>query len=546
MKIYFPLFIIVLTLFSCQHKKSSLKKPVSNKPNIVLIMADDMGFSDIGCYGSEIHTPNIDRLASQGIRFDCFHNASRCCPTRASLLTGLYPHQTGLGWMTRLDLGHPGYIGQLNKQCVTLGEVLQQAGYHTYISGKWHVNKDDECEPDSPKHNWPVHRGFDGFFGTLKGATDYFKPEYLFENDRRIQPDSHFYFTDAITYHACQFIKEQQKTKSPFFLYVAHVAPHWPLQAKKEDIAKYMTTYQSGWDSIRLKRFERMKALGVISPNTNLSKPQGDILNWQELSDKQKKDMAKRMAIYAAQIDALDQGVGKIIETLKLTGALDNTLIIFLSDNGASSLKVSRRSKKYEDLGSDKSFESYGISWANLSNTPLKYYKLYEHEGGTATPLIVYWGDKIKRKGRIIHQTGHVIDIMPTLIQVAGASYPKTYKGHRIKTFQGISLLPYFNSDSLTKRTLFFEHVANRAVIDGDWKLVSLAKHTFPYTTDWELYNLKEDRSETRNLAEKYPEIVKRLAEKWQTWAEQNQVLPLDGRDWNHKIADPKAVQTHL
>ena len=522
--------------------------PVSKQPNIVIIMADDMGFSDIGCYGSEIQTPNIDALAQQGIRFDRFHNASRCCPTRASLMTGLYPHNTGLGWMTRLDLRQPGYTGQLNNQCVSIAEVLHNAGYKTYMAGKWHLNKDDECEPDSPKHNWPTHRGFDRFFGILKGATDYFKPTNLYRNDIKIEPDSSFYITDAITDNACQFITEhkQKSSGNPFFLYVAHVAPHWPLHAKDKDIQKYLDLkyYEKGWDSVRQERFERMKQLGIIPATTKLSEPQGNVLKWNDLSEDEKKTMRKKMAVYAAQVDAMDQGIGRIIETLKQTGSLDNTLIIFLSDNGASSLNVSRKSKSYEDLGSVKSFESYGISWANVSNTPMKYYKLYEHEGGTAAPFIMTWGDKIKAKGSINHQTAHVIDLMPTVLEVAKASYPKVFKGHKIKSYQGESLIPYLKGQKNKARKLYFEHVANRAIIDGNWKLVSLGKHTYPYTSPWELYNLQTDRSETNNLAEKYPEKVKKMAADWEKWAKENQVLPLDGRDWNQKIADPLGVQT--
>ncbi|RUA11228.1 MAG: arylsulfatase, partial [Flavobacteriia bacterium] len=387
------LIIFLLSLNSCKKDSEEKSEKVDQRPNIVLIMADDMGYSDLGCYGSEIHTPNLDKLAGEGLRYTQFYNTSRCCPTRASLLTGLYPHQTGLGWMTRLDLGKPGYTGQLNDQCVTLGEVLKQAGYSTYISGKWHVNKDDECEQDSPKHNWPLHRGFDRFFGMLKGATDYFKPENLYTDDKKIEPGKDFYFTDEINDHASQFIKDHVtlNKKNPFFLYVAEVAPHWPLHAKPEDIAKYQGKYMEGWTKTRQKRYERMLKLGVIPSNTKLSKPEDRVLDWNSLSEEQKIDMDKRMAVFAAQVHAMDQGIGRIVKTLEEQGQLENTLIIFLSDNGSSSLSVSRKSKKPEDLGTQKSFESYGVSWTNVSNTPMRYYKLYEHEGGVSTPLIVHW-----------------------------------------------------------------------------------------------------------------------------------------------------------
>jgi len=525
--------------------KETVKK-TDSRPNIILILADDMGFSDIGCYGSEIETPNLDKLADNGLRYTQFYNTSRCCPTRASLLTGLYPHQTGLGWMTRLDLGKPGYTGELNNQCVTLGEVLKETGYSTYISGKWHVNKDDECQPDSPKHNWPLHRGFDKFFGILKGASDYFIPDNLYEGDVHIQPGENFYFTDAVNDHASKFINEhfESKNEKPFFMYVAHIAPHWPLHAKPEDIKKYQGKYMEGWTKTRQKRYERMLKLGVIPPDTKLSKPGDRVLDWESLSEEQKQDMDKRMAIFAAQVDAMDQGIGRIVKTLEKQGQLDNTLIVFLSDNGSSSLSVSRKSKSFEDLGTQKSFESYGVSWTNVSNTPMKYYKLYEHEGGVATPMIVHWPKGIKDKGVLRNQVGHVMDFMPTLMDLSGAAYPKEYKNNTILPLEGESLVATFNSDKHHDRTVFFEHVANRGVRDGDWKLVSLGKQQFPFTSPWELYNLKEDRSETNNLAAKYPEKVKELTAKWNSWATRTNVFPLDGRGWNEKIANPIGVQT--
>jgi len=538
--------VFAFFLISCKENQQAKKITKKDaRPNIVLIMADDMGFSDLGCYGSEIETPNLDKLADNGIRYTQFYNTSRCCPTRASLLTGLYAHQTGLGWMTRLDQQKPGYRGQLNNKNVTLAEVLKKAGYASYISGKWHVNKDDECEPNSPKHNWPLHRGFDKFYGILKGATDYFKPDNLYEGDTKIEPTDDYYFTDAINNKASQFIDEHYKENNdkPFFLYVSEVAPHWPLHAKPKDIAKYLGKYKQGWSATRQKRYERMLQLGVIPPNTKLSKPDSKVLDWDKLSPEQKADMDKRMAIFAAQIDAMDQGIGRIIQTLKKHNQLDNTLIMFLSDNGSSSLNVHRKSRKFEDLGTQKSYESYGPSWANMSNAPYKYYKLYEHEGGVSSPLIVHWPNGIKTKGEIRNQMGHVIDFMPTFLEVAQATYPKTFKGNRILPYEGKSLVPSFNANKIQPRTLFFEHVANRAVREGDWKLVSLAKQQFPFTSNWELYHLKNDPSETINLASKYPEKVAELSEKWTNWAKRCNVFPLDGRAWNDRIANPTSVR---
>ena len=552
------LFIVSL-LISCQEISA---KKIDDRPNIVLILADDMGFSDIGCYGSEIETPTLDKLAANGLRYTQFYNTSRCCPTRASLLTGLYPHQTGLGWMTRLDQGKTGYTGELSTQTVTLAEALKKSGYSTYMAGKWHVNRDDQCQQNSPKYNWPLHRGFDKFYGILKGASDYFKPDNLYDGDTHIQPKEGFYFTDMVNDKASEFINEHFETKkeNPFFMYVAHIAPHWPLHAKPEDIAKYQGKYMDGWEATRKKRYEKMLELGVIPPNTKLSKPADAVKNWDSLSADEKKDMDKRMAIFAAQVDALDQGIGRIVATLEKNNQLENTILVFLSDNGSSSLSLSRTTfipdkessntpvsrvdKLYKDLGTQKSYESYGVSWTNVSNTPMKYYKLYEHEGGISTPMIVHWPKGIKTKGALKYQTGHVIDFMPTLLELADASYPSEVNEKPLLPMEGESLVPTFNSDEVHDKAIYFEHVANRGLRDGDWKLVSLATQKFPFTSDWELYNLKEDRSETNNLAIAYPEKVKEMSSKWDVWAKRTNVYPLDGRGWNEKIVSPKGVRT--
>ena len=543
----FIIGFLLLSLYSCKEKADKkLNKNSNQRPNIVLILADDMGFSDIGSYGSEIETPNLDKLADNGLRYTQFYNTSRCCPTRASLLTGLYPHQTGLGWMTRVDLKQPGYRGDLNNQCVTLGEVLKNAGYSTYISGKWHVNKDDECEQDSPKHNWPLHRGFDRFFGILKGASDYFNPDNLYEGDTHIQPDDNFYFTDAVNDHASKFIDEHFETNNekPFFLYMAHIAPHWPIQAKPEDIKKYEGTYLKGWDKLREERYDRMLELGVIKSNAELSERTPVISDWDSLSGEEKTEMDKRMAIYAAQIDIMDQGIGRVIETLKKQGQFDNTIIIFLSDNGGCMQPISRgESNAIENFGTEKSFESYGEPWANVSNTPFRNYKKWEHEGGVATPLIIHWPEGFKAKGELRDQTGHVIDFMPTLLEIANIDYPEVFGDHKIIPFEGESLVATFDSNSQHPRTIYFEHIGNRGMREGDWKLVSLTKNKFPYHNEWELYNLKKDRSETINLASKYPEKVEKLETKWNAWAERTNVLPLDGRGWNKRISDPAGVQ---
>ena len=536
MKYSYFLLLLLIAFFSCQSQEKEIVK--SEKPNIILILADDMGISDLGCYGSEIQTPNLDRLAENGIRFREFYNTSRCCPTRASLLTGLYAHQTGLGWMTKVDMREPGYRGQISHNTVTLAEVLKPAGYATYMVGKWHVNLDSECSPDSPKHNWPLHRGFDRFYGILKGASDYFNPDNLYDGDRHIQPPEGFYFTDAMNDKACAFIEDHVRNeKKPFFLYVAHIAPHWPLQAKAKDIKKYEQAYLQGWDITRSERYQRMKELGIIADNALLSPKTRGIKDWNQLSEQEKQNQARRMAVYAAQVDNLDQGIGRIVRTLKKNEILDNTLIIFLSDNGGCSLPLDRgKSKKTEDIGSPVSFTSYGEAWANVSNTPFRMYKKFEHQGGIATPLIIHWPEGIKSRGQFRDQVGHVIDLMPTLLEISGAKYPKEYKGNKIIPYEGMSLLKTFNDTTTVERTLYWEHLANRGIREGDWKLVSLATQIPPYIKDWELYNLKEDHSEVHNLAEQYPHKVKELSDKWYAWAKRCNVLPLSGMSWNKRI----------
>ncbi|WPR71951.1 arylsulfatase [Flavobacterium sp. NG2] len=547
------IFLLAFVCISCKSKETpttkkttSINSITNQRPNIILIMADDMGFSDLGCYGSEIQTPNLDALANNGIRYTQFYNTSRCCPTRTSLLTGLYPHQTGLGWMTVADLERPGYRAEINTKCVTIGEVLKKSGYSTYISGKWHVNKDDECEQDSPKHNWPLQRGFDHFFGVLKGQSDYFSPENLFMDNKQIQSKQHFYFTDAINDTATSFIENHLKTKkNPLFLYVAHVAPHWPLHAKPEDIKKYQGSYLKGWDELRKERFHKMQKLGIIPASAKLSEKDADIQDWESLSDEKKIEMDKRMAIYAAQIDCMDQGIGRIIQTLKKNKQFDNTIILFVSDNGGCLEPISRgKSKTTVDLGTKKSFESYGKPWANTSNTPFRNYKKWQHEGGISTPLIVHWPKGIKSKGVLRSQVGHVIDFMPTFLEVANATYPKKYNGNTIIPLEGKSLVSSFNKNTTNQRTIYFEHIGSQGLRDGDWKLVSLGIETFPYHKKWELYNLKDDRSEINDLALKHPTKVKELDAKWNAWAERAYVLPLDGRSWSQKIKNPLGVQT--
>jgi arylsulfatase len=514
MKILF-VTILFLPLFACSSVHAA------DKPNIIVILVDDMGFSDMGCYGSEIETPNLDQLAGNGLRFMNFYNTARCCPTRASLLTGLYPHQAGVGAMM-VKSDKPGYLGYLNRNCVTLAEVLKPAGYTTLMAGKWHVGDGEGMKP--------VERGFDRYWGVLHGGGIYFKetlklkPERVFyQNGKPIVPPDDLYVTDDFTDQAIGFVDEAVKEKKPFFLYLAHIAPHWPLQAKPQDIAKYKGRYDAGWDVVREKRFEKQKQLGVIPENTVMSPRDPEAKPWSEMSEEKQKDLAHRMEIYAAQIDCIDQNVGKLAGKLKDLGQLDNTLILFLSDNGCSAEGGPGgfdRGEKDAAIGTGLSYSSAGLEWANVSDTPYRQFKMFTHEGGIASPFIAHWPAGIKGKGEIRKTVGHVIDVMPTLLDVADADYPKQLDGKEIKPQEGVSLVPSFKADGAgPDRVLFWEHYGRKAVRRGDWKAVSGEKNK------WHLYHLKNDPTELTDLAEEDPAKLEEFKQLWQTWAKRCDVL---------------------
>lgn len=505
----------------------------AEKPNVIVILVDDMGYSDIGCYGSEIPTPNIDKLAQNGIRFNHFYNTSRSCPTRASLLTGLYQHQTGVGMMTseagsNFDFGVEGYRGYLNKNCVTIAEVLKETGYHTYMTGKWHVGSDS-------LYKRPLRRGFERFYGSYQGAFSYFDPKgnrCLIDGADTILAPKGFYTTDAFTDKAIQFIDEKTD-KNPFFLYLAYNAPHWPLHAKDEDIKKFVGRYMVGWDKLRQERFERQLKMGIFDENLQLSPRDSRVRAWQDVSDKQKEQSDYRMAVYAAQIYAIDYNVGKLTEYLRKTNQLDNTLIMFLSDNGACA-------EPYQEFGGGKQSDindpdksgsvSYGIGWANLSNTPFRLYKNNATEGGIATPFIAHWPVKIKsQRGKITDVPGHILNIMPTILEVTGANYPKTFKGNTIHALAAKSLLPALLKGKQTiEGYQFFEHSYNCAAIKGDWKAISRIG-----TDKWELYNLKTDRTELNDVSAQYPDVVTDLATHWHNWSVRCKVVPKGQRTKN-------------
>jgi arylsulfatase len=526
-----------LAIPGCMDSAEPLVGDVSgDRPNIILIMADDMGYSDIGCYGGEIATPNLDRLAANGLRFTQFYNTARCCPTRASLMTGLYSHQTGMGWMTAANLGYEGYKGDLNNRCVTIAEVLKGEDYSTYMAGKWHVTYDGYF--DGPNHSWPCQRGFDRFYGTLSGGGNYFDPKALTRDNTRIKaPTDGYYYTDAISDNAAKFIREHDLSKGdePYFLYVAYTSPHWPLHAKPHDIERYRGKYVKGWDALRAERHERMIEMGLVEESWEITPRDAKVKSWEDVDAAKKELWDLRMAVYAAQIDCMDQGIGRIVSTVEKTGKLDNTLIMFLADNGGCAEGISRAKKDIKLLGAEDSFESYRINWANASNTPFRLYKHWVHEGGISTPLVVHWPGRIKGGGELRHQPGHVIDIMATCVDITGAKYPRKHKDKKIVPLEGKSLVPAFSNRPIEREAIYWEHEANRAIRVGKWKLVAKGKKGA-----WELYDLEDDRTELNDLVQWYPERAKKMAAMWQRWAECSNVLPLDGRGWNERVGTDK------
>ena len=501
--------------------------PANPKPNIIIILADDMGYSDIGSFGSEINTPNLDAMAKGGLRMTQFYNASRCCPSRAALLTGLYPHQAGVGHMVN-EREHPSYRGMLNTNCVTIAEALKAGGYSTFMTGKWHLNARPE--------QWPRQRGFDHYFGLLDGANSYFgnrpyrpnqKLTYALD-DAEFTPGSGFYATDAYTDYAIKFIQENKTKNKPFFLYLAYTAPHWPLHALPADIARYKGKYRKGWDKLREERYQRLLAMGFVDKTTRLSPRDEEVPAWETLTEAEKTAWDEKMAVYAAMVDRMDQNIGRLRQQLKETGTDKNTIIMFLSDNGGSYEDIEGLGFSAEIIAANKkpasdptSFTAYEYEGANVSNTPFRKYKHMEHEGGIATPFIAYYPGVIK-PGSLSHQPAHIIDLMATCLDLAGVKYPKTYRGNTIKPHEGISLTPLFKGLKWAgHQELFFEHEGNRAVRQGDWKLLS----SYP-ENKWELYNLKTDRSELNDLSASQPEKVKELASRYDTWANRINVVP--------------------
>lgn len=513
------------------------------RPNVIVILNDDMGYSDIGCYGGEVETPNLDRLARNGVRFTQFYNTPRCSPSRASLLTGLHPHQTSVGILTENQLPD-GYEGNLNRRCVTIAEVLKSSGYRTYMSGKWHVANDWFDD----KSNWPLARGFDRYYGIIAGSASYYNPITLTRDNENIEKEAlapDYYLTDAISDNAVGFIRDHaaQSDGSPFFLYVAYTSPHWPLHAPEETIRKYQGRFAEGWDVLRRKRTRRMVEMGLIDPAWKLTPRDSTQPPWEDAGHKEWEQ--RRMEVYAAQIDRMDQGIGRIVSALEGTGRLDDTLILFMADNGGcaevllppgASLLAGHLAREYAkdgtkvSLGNDPNlmpggettYQSYGVAWANLSNTPFRLYKHWTHEGGISTSLVAHWPKGITTPGEIRHSPAQLTSIMPTILEITGASYPTSFNGNAIHPLEGESLVPLFESDAggSRRKMLFWEHEGNAAVRDGKWKLVR------NYPGAWELYDMEADRTELHDLAAGEPKRVAEMSAAYEAWAKRSGVIP--------------------
>ncbi|MBC03426.1 MAG: arylsulfatase [Phycisphaerae bacterium] len=532
--------VAVLALGGAAASPSPVEK---DRPNFVLIMADDMGYSDIGCFGGEIRTPNLDRLAADGVRFTNFYNTARCCPTRAALLTGRYPHQVGVGHMV-YDGGSEGYRGELASDSASMAEALGAAGYATGMSGKWHVTHNlgrprEMVEPEQ-RTNWPLDRGFESFYGTIHGAGSFFDPVTLARGDDYIERDREdFHYTDRINEEAADYIRRHAADGDdrPFLLYVAHTAPHWPLHAREKDIARWKGRYDAGWDELRAERHRRMKAMGLVDPAWPLTARDQRVRDWDQVEHPAWQ--ARRMEVYAAQVEQLDRGIGWIVDALRETGQLDDTVIVFIADNGGcaeeitsgwGSLSIPEKTHDGRTVvrgndpaimpGDDENYQSYGIPWANASNTPFRLYKHHVHEGGIASPCVVHWPAGIEARGELRDTPGHVIDLLPTFLDLAGAEAPAEIEGRAMEPMEGVSLAPALDGGEVDRDAIYWEHEGNRAVRQGRWKLVARHKGA------WELYDLEADRTEMNDLADTEQERVERMIAMYDAWAERAKVRP--------------------
>lgn len=508
------------------------------RPNILIVLADDMGFSDISCFGSEIPTPHLDRLAQQGVRMEQFYTTARCSPSRASLLTGLHPHQTGIGILTADD-SPAGYRGTIGDDCTTLAEVLSADGYGTYMAGKWHVTG----ELHRPDGTWPRERGFDRFYGSINGGGSYFSPSTLVDDDIPLGPvDSpDFYYTEEIGARAAAFIRDHlaERPEDPFFCYAAFTAPHWPLHAREEAIARHAGKYDEGWEVVRDRRLARQHQLGMLKGQESASARDTTAGDWADLSDPAWE--ARRMEVYAAQVEELDSAIGHMLAAVRDGGAGDDTVVVFLSDNGGCAEEFPIGGPRLPFMpehttdgrpvrtgngpevspGSADTFATYGRAWANVSNTPFREYKHWVHEGGITSPFVVSWPAGRLDEGSLVSTPHQLPDIMATVLEMSGAEYPEARDGVPVPRHEGVSMLPTWRgAESTADRVLCWEHEGNAAVRRGRWKLVR------KYPGGWELYDMDCDRAESRDRALEHRGVVAELAREYQAWATRVGVVP--------------------
>ena len=536
-------------------------EPGPEAPNVVVILADDLGFADLGCYGSEIPTPNLDRLAGAGQQFTNFHVTPMCSPTRAALLTGVNPHRAGAGHVANSDPGFPGYAAELAGDVATGAEVFRDAGYHTIAIGKWHLTKDADLSEAGPRHSWPLQRGFDRYYGVLDAFTNLHHPHRLVEDNHTVEVDRYpdgYYVTDDLTDRAVDYIRHAHASNPsrPFFCYFAHVAVHAPLQCKAEDLARHRGSYDAGWDALRAARHRRQVELGLLPDGTVLPPRNGehgdDVPAWDDLDPVDRELYARYMEVYAAMVDSVDQSVGRLYDALADLGVADNTIVVFLSDNGASREGESAGTTAYfrtlvssnatdiedrdadrqrvDDVGSPRTLVHYPRGWAMASNTPFRLYKINTHAGGHSVPMIWHWPRGGAAAGRR-DQWAHVTDLLPTLCDLSGVTMPDTRHGVALQPAAGTSLRAVLDDPAAPHdhTSQYTEMAGHRGLYRDGWEIVTRHEPLTPFGDhEWELYDLASDRTETTDLARERPDLVRDLAEEWERAARANQVYPLD------------------
>lgn len=540
------------------------KKPPKKAPNVVFIVLDDLGFSQLGCYGSDIHTPNIDALAQDGLRYSNFHTTAICSPTRASLLTGRNHHKVGLGMLADFNNGFPNGRGKVSRETALISEVLQEQGYNTIAVGKWHLLPANERTASGPFDEWPLSRGFEKFYGFLGGETSQWNPDLVLGNEYIDQPKTAaegYHLTEDLTDRAIRYIREQKSAQNnrPFFLYFALGATHAPHHAPKEFIDKYKGKFDEGWDVIRERWFNRQKELGIIPQNTQLPPSNPGVKPWNELTENEKKWFARLQEVFAGFLEHTDYQIGRLINTLKELNIYDDTIIVVVSDNGASPeglptgtwnehknfngepVNIDEDLKYLDKLGTEYAYNHYPHGWAQAGNTPLKWYKTFVHAGGVKDPFIISYPRKIKAKGEIRHQYHHVIDVYQTILELANIEQPEYVKSVKQLSVDGVSLVYSFDQpDAPSKRkTQYYEMLGNRAIYHEGWKAVAYHRPNTSFDEDqWELYHVEEDFSESNNLADQYPEKLQQLIDLWWKEARKYNVLPLDGRGLFNRTSD--------